>query len=109
MSPKLIASIVAVSAIAIAATPASAGDHVAFSFNSSELRTANGAQNLHTSLMAKAEQVCTTAGRRSISDKNFEQQCTDQLANEFVAKIDHPRLDHVHNATQGSVRVAKRR
>jgi|GEM_PF-5287212 len=109
MSPKTLTALVAASVIAIAAAPASAEDSVQFSYKSYELDTAGGANVLHKRLTKKAQLACEAPGARTLDDMRVEENCTDRLADEFVAKIDHPRLDRIHDAENGSVRIAKRR
>ncbi len=98
MSPKTLSALVAASVAAIAAAPAAANDLAEFSYKIYELDTTGGAVDLHARLLTKARQTCTTPGARSLGERAADIQCTEQLADEFVANIDHPRLDRIHNA-----------
>ena len=95
----------------IIASPAMAGeplgDDVDFAFKAHELETSGGVSDLYARLTFRAERACSTPGIKPVYQRQFEEECTARLTDEFVAKIDDPRLTRVHAAEQGAVFIAQ--
>jgi UrcA family protein len=108
MSPKILSVLIASTVALIIAAPATANDRAEFSFKSYELDTAGGAQDLYKRLLKRARQICTPPGPRSLSERGSNAQCTQLLADEFVANINHQRINRIHNS-EGLMRNAERR
>lgn len=83
-------------------------DEVKFSFKAHELKTSGGIENLYARLMSRAENACTTSGRRSLETIVNEKACTTALATDFIVAIDHPRLTQLFENEEGSVYVAQK-
>ncbi len=101
------ATLIALSTSFIALS-ANAGQHdrVAFRYQAQELDTAKGAVKLYDRLAKHAERACTSPGVRSLETRRFEAACTEQLTDELVSRIDHPRISSLHNETEETIRLA---
>ncbi len=101
------ATIITLSA-AFVALPASADprDSVEFSYQAHELETASGAVRVYDRLAKQAERACVDSGARSLEVRRFETMCIEQLTDELVSQIDHPRISSLHNETEEAIRIA---
>ena len=97
----------ACASLALLATPAFAerADMVEFTYNTDELKSSKGINALYERIEVRAEKLCRSVNARR--DRHFE-ECVDDLVDDFVASIDHPRLSAMHNKATDDARFASR-
>lgn len=93
--------------IALAA-PAYAGqaEDVTFTFKSHEVETTAGAVAVYDRMARRAEQLCTTAGFRSLSATKRAKACSADLVEDFIVDADSALLRDVHQRAAGSMKIA---
>jgi UrcA family protein len=106
-SIKTFAALIASAAIALPAitAPAFAGDRVTFEFNSNELNSASGVNNLYEKINDRAESLCDEL---RIAPKLRHEICVADLVGDFVGNIDDAQLNTVHAAATSSDQYANR-
>jgi len=104
MIPKPISAIL-IAAFALSLAPARA-DQAAFEYRAFELETAGGVKALYARLAREAKYACRNASVRSIAQMKADHACALRLTDEWVAKIDSPRLQRLHANARGSYEIA---
>ena len=94
-----------IAAVALNAAPVTAPEattEVAFRFDAALLQTEAGAQRLHSKMVRRARAACrgTTVQSRSYA---VQTTCREEVVDQWVAAIDHPRLNAAH---EGEARPA---
>ena len=84
--------ITAAAVFAIAATPAFAEDF-SFKYQEHELSTRGGAKALMKRLENRVESYCTTSGRKSLTQRAYEEDCVEETLEDAVEKIGDPNVD----------------
>ena len=88
-------TLTALSILAVAASPAFAGDFT-FKFQKYELATSQGAETLYSRLQSSVEHFCMQNGNRPLTTRLAEKVCVTDLLNDTVAQIDHTRLSRIY-------------
>jgi UrcA family protein len=78
-------------------------DDVKFRYEKSELETSARAERLYKRLAKRAESACVRPGLKSLQERAVQKRCTELLTEDFVSKIDHPRISQIHD---NAVRIA---
>lgn len=96
-------------AAAFLASAASSADNAYFRYNTSELATTASAQQLYHRLEANAERACADKDRASQTRiKALIRKCEAGLMEDWIAKIDDPRLYKIHAAAKDQRDYASR-
>lgn len=100
---KRSAALVTFGAAVALAPVAMAEDDYAITYTDSELRSFSGVERVHKKIMKAAKRYCPTYSQ--IRSNPEVKACIEDVANDLVSKVNHPRLTSFH-VNDGSIRVA---
>ena len=83
-------------AITTPALASPATEIVTTTIDQRDLATDYGVERVYKALERKAETSCKTPGRVPITVRNFENQCAQQLLEDFVIDVDNGNLTRYH-------------
>jgi len=75
-------------------------DIVTTTIDTRDLETDRGVEKIYKSLARRAESACRTPGSKSLSSKQIESVCTENLLIDFVQDVDDARLTSYHEKMQ---------